>query len=253
MHKEKPKVLISYSAGIDSTVAAYLYKSKGYEVVLGIFDDGPMNKPGDMFFDKSKQVEMSNLSEEYYTYLALHPFEYVELRYPQLNALCATSIASKGGESATAAEDIGLDFWVGFKQLMGTILLSYGAANGFEAIVFGHMPYNDHYEDEKPENFQKLRELFVLNYGSRVKVPEIWHPFYEPELDSKEKVIQKGLDLGVKLENTYSCRRGARDLTTGKYFHCGTCENCKERARAFRVLGAKDPAHHFYRPLTTIA
>lgn len=254
----KHKVAVLYSAGIDSTVAAYYYLSKGYDVTLLIFDDGGINRPGDKFFRKDKPVEMGNLAEEFYHYAEFHKnfvaelhanpdeevqrnkklfgkLDWVELRYPQLNAICATHTKPVNEESADA-ESRGLDFWVGFKMLMGMTAQSYAAANGYRFVATGHMGYNSHYKDESPEAFERLNDLMQFCYGERLNIPPIIHPWKD---FTKEKVISLGLSLGVPLEHTYSCRRGVRK-PDGGYTHCGTCENCEERARAFSALNLSD-------------
>ncbi|WYW02063.1 QueC-like queuosine biosynthesis protein [Pseudomonas phage vB_PpuM-Pori-4] len=262
-----PKIIVAFSAGTDSTTAAYYYRKLGYQVTLAVFDDGACNDPLDPLYDPNKPKDLTNFSDEFYDYVRIHQehteghlqFDFVEIRYPQLALLEANKTAKPGRDNAAAAEADGLGFWVGFKGLMAMLLMSHGAANGYEAVVFGHMPYNNHYEDELPQNFELLRQYMVTAYGSRVEIPQIYHPFYRPNFDTKEKVIELAQAIGVPLRDTYSCRRGEVETRgillpllrggnsnyvspTYRWKHCGTCENCVERKRAFAALGMKDPA-----------
>jgi len=242
----KKQVIISFSAGVDSTVLAYYYKSLGYEVTLGTFDDGPSNSDilGKPYYRDDLPKDEAPFFEELLWYQNWHcnhaGFKRVVFRYPSLNLLTAKS-AKLGNVESQLAEADGLNFYVGFKPLMGMILLSYATANNFDCVAFGHQKYNSHYKDESLESFKLLVDLMKYNYGDRVTIPNIEHPWYEDRFAEKEKVIQLGLDLGVPLDYTYSCRRGQR-LNDGRWDHCRTCENCNERNRAFKVLNVIDPA-----------
>ena len=60
------------------------------------------------------------------------------------------------------------------------------------------------------------------------------------ELD-KAAVVARGRALGVDFATTYSCMRGG-DL------HCGSCEQCNARRRAFVDAGLPEPAHFYSSP-----
>lgn len=241
------KALVSYSAGIDSTVLSFLLRDQGYDVTLGTFDDGVANDPdlGLPYYDNSKPIDRDSFFCELLWYQNWYRdnygFDSVVFRYPHLNLLNATSVSKQGNEEAQFAESIGLNFYIGFKPLMAMMLMSYGAANGYDIVAFGHMPYNSHYEDENPQAFTDLYDYMVKYYGSRIKIPKPVHPFYEAHLNSKEKVILEGYRLGVPFDYTYSCRSGEL-LPDGRYTHCGKCENCLERKRAFDAIDRRDPA-----------
>ena len=51
-----------------------------------------------------------------------------------------------------------------------------------------------------------------------------------------------GMSAGLPLHLTYSCINPAHGL------HCGRCNKCTERMRAFRKAGMPDPTKYFYRP-----
>ena len=53
----------------------------------------------------------------------------------------------------------------------------------------------------------------------------------------KSEVIKKGAELGVPLEFTWSCYRDSEK-------HCGKCESCTNRKKAFAEAGLEDPTDY---------
>jgi len=240
------KALISFSAGIDSTTAAFLYRSMGYEVTLATFEDGPINNPMSKYFDSSQPIDMRPWSIDLLEYQEricnLYNFKKEIFRFPELQQITPLS-PRIGNEKAIFAESLGCIFYVGYKYLMASLLLSHGAAYKYDTIVFGNLPFDQFYKDELPESFQKIRNLMIDIYD-RVDFPIIENPYYGDDFKTKEKVILKAIDLGVPLHLTYSCRVDAPKTSDGLYLHCGKCENCLDRIRAFRAINQVDPAFY---------
>lgn len=103
--------------------------------------------------------------------------------------------------------------------------MSLGAGRvGFAAHAGDHAIYPD---CRKPfvEAFQ--RAVTIGNYDD-VKI-------YAPFLTlTKIAIAQHAASLGVPLELTYSCYKGAEE-------HCGKCGTCIERREAFHEAGVNDP------------
>lgn len=53
----------------------------------------------------------------------------------------------------------------------------------------------------------------------------------------KKDIIQKGMELGVPFENTWSCYKGGEK-------HCGKCMTCNARKAGFQAAGYEDPTQY---------
>ena len=59
-----------------------------------------------------------------------------------------------------------------------------------------------------------------------------------PAIDlNKEEIVELGLQLNAPLELSYSCY-------SGEDIHCGVCESCMRRKRAFKKLNIDDPTSY---------
>lgn len=76
---------------------------------------------------------------------------------------------------------------------------------------------------------QSMNQAIVAGSGEQV---EIIAPFVSW---NKAEVVQKGLELGVPFELTWSCYEGGEEP-------CGSCGTCRDRQKAFESNGVPDPA-----------
>jgi 7-cyano-7-deazaguanine synthase len=86
------------------------------------------------------------------------------------------------------------------------------------------------FRDARPSFFQRLEALFADGDDGPVR---LLLPFAQL---TKSEVIRRGTNL--PLEQTLSCLRPVREL------HCGTCNKCAERQRAFAEAGFDDPTRY---------
>lgn len=115
---------------------------------------------------------------------------------------------------------------------------SYAEANDCTAIFIGaHSEDFSGYPDCQPEFFEAFQQ--VVDVGTKPETEiEILAPFVEW---SKTDVVERGLDLDVPYELTWSCYREEAPA-------CGTCDACAFRLQAFQNLGVKDPVEYAKRP-----
>lgn len=111
-------------------------------------------------------------------------------------------------------------------------------------IALGPLAGNP-FPDARPEFFRAIERALSLGLDHQL---EISTPFLTWE---KERVIQRGVDLGVPLELTLSCMnpvvrvggagRSGEANRVGLPVHCGLCSKCRERRDAFEAAGVIDP------------
>ena len=119
-----------------------------------------------------------------------------------------------------------------------TLFLSYGVsfaeAIGAEAVFIGaHQLDYSNYPDCRSEFFEAFQE--AINVGTKAGVEKRSVKIITPIINmTKKEIVQKGAQLGVPFENTWSCYLGDEKP-------CMECESCKFRMQAFREAGIKDP------------
>ena len=112
---------------------------------------------------------------------------------------------------------------------------------GAHRIALGPLAGNP-FPDSRPEFFSALATTLSLGLDHAI---EIATPFLEWK---KERVIQRGVELGVPLELTLSCLNpgsgasGASSASRAAPMHCGLCSKCRERRDAFAEAGVGDPS-----------
>jgi 7-cyano-7-deazaguanine synthase len=137
------------------------------------------------------------------------------------------SITAEDVPGAADADE--MVFLPGRNVLLLAKALLWSHLQGVPAIALGSLATNP-FPDATPEFFRNLQA--VLNQAVSGHV-EIRLPFGGM---SKRAVMQLGRDL--PLEHTFSCIRPENDL------HCGRCNKCAERQKAFAGAGLADPTRY---------
>ena len=110
---------------------------------------------------------------------------------------------------------------------------SYAEETGASAIAGGHNKDDMRvFMDVSPEFFGALQEAFVC--GSRVLRRNRLKVLRPLRGKTKPEVIRLADSLDVPLELTWSCHRDSPR-------HCGACDGCLSRRRAFAQAGVRDP------------
>ena len=128
----------------------------------------------------------------------------------------------KSGESASSV-------WVPARNMVFTsIAVSYAESIGAEAIIVGwDKEEAATFPDNSKEFLNTFNELIDVGSPDNIKIEA-------PAIDlTKEEIVKLGIEVGAPMELSYSCYKGGDK-------HCGVCESCMRRKRAFKQLGVDD-------------
>lgn len=122
-----------------------------------------------------------------------------------------------------------------------SMAVSYAEANDCGTVYIGaHNEDYSGYPDCRPEFFDAFQQ--VIDTGTK---PETSIELVTPFVDwTKTEIAERGLDLGVPYELTWSCYRDVAPA-------CGTCDACAYRLKAFQEAGVEDPIKYAERPVYT--
>ena len=220
--------VILVSGGMDSATAVYEAIDQGYEPYFLHTSYGQRTE------DKERACA-SALAEE----VAATEFLHVETGH----------LARIGGSSLTDEEievsEADLDgegiptSYVPFRNAnLLSMAVSYAEATGCSAVFVGaHAEDFAGYPDCRPAFFEAYQR--VVDVGTK---PETTIELCAPFVDwSKTEIAERGLELGVPYELTWSCYRDEEPA-------CGTCDSCAFRLEAFRAAGTRDPIAYAERP-----
>jgi 7-cyano-7-deazaguanine synthase len=214
------------SGGMDSATAAYEARARGYDPHLLHTSYGQETE--DAEFDCA-QAQADALDA---------PFK--QVRTDHLSAIGGSTLTDdrEVADADLDSEEIP-DSYVPFRNAnLLSMAVSYAEATGSTAVFIGaHSEDFSGYPDCRPAFFDAFQT--VVDVGTKPETDiAITAPFAEW---SKTDIVERGLELGVPFEQTWSCYRSEKPA-------CGTCDACAYRLRAFREAGATDPLPYAERP-----
>ncbi|EKQ54576.1 MAG: queuosine biosynthesis protein QueC [Methanobacterium sp. Maddingley MBC34] len=221
---EKSKKAISVlSGGLDSTVATSIL-AKDYDVHAITFDYGQRSAGMEI---KSSKVICEKLG-----------MEHTVIKLPWLAQLGGSALTSEEEipeltmdqlDDKEVCDETARKVWVpGRNVVFSSIALSFAEAEGAEKIIVG---WDFEEAATFPDNSKEFLDAFnnLLKIGSlddiQIEAPLI-------QMDKKE-IVKMGDDIGAPLDISYSCYMGEE-------WHCGSCESCMRRKRAFELAGVED-------------
>lgn len=100
-------------------------------------------------------------------------------------------------------------------------------------VANGILAHNSGYPDCRPEYYEAFQEVARLGTKRGVEgdIIEIRTPLIHM---TKQEIVQRGTELGVPFELTWSCYYGREKA-------CGVCDACQLRLKGFQEAGRDDP------------
>lgn len=216
------------SGGMDSATAAAVAREAGYDLHLLHASYGQRTE--------TKEYECAAAQAERFG-----AAEFRRLTTDRLSALGGSSLTDEGVDVANAdLEDDGVPrSYVPFRNAnLLSMATAYAEATGCDAVYVGaHSEDFSGYPDCRPEFFEAFQTLVDVGTKADTEIG-IEAPFVE---GSKTDIAERGLELGVPYELTWSCYRDEGPA-------CGTCDACAYRLQAFQRLGERDPIDYAERP-----
>jgi 7-cyano-7-deazaguanine synthase len=211
------KAVIVLSGGPDSATVAYWAKAQGYQIYPITFNYGQIaiketdcaRKIAEKLGTTTKIIDLSALKEIFST----------------VTSLCNTKIPLTSEFSAPIIvpfrNAIFLSAAVAYAVTVGADKIFYGAQGSDEPF----------YPDCRQEFYQAFQKAAKLGTCQEITIQA---PFTGKR---KSELFKAGDDLGVPFDLTWSCYRDGVK-------HCGKCESCNNRKKAFKEAGISDPTKY---------
>jgi len=213
----REKSVVVFSGGSDSSTVAYWAKDQGYDVYAITYKYGQIGrreitsalKIAKRLGIPIKVVNLSSLREIFKGVTSL--------------------VDDKIQMTSTFTQPIIVPFR---NAIFLSIAVAYATTIGAAAIFYGAQGSDEpFYPDCRREFYKSFEKAAQLGTESNITIEA---PFSNV---SKPEVIRLGTKLGVLYQLTWSCY-----LNETK--HCGKCESCMNRKKAFREAGIEDPTEY---------
>lgn len=207
------KCVVILSGGPDSVTVMYWAKNEGYDVHALTFD---YNQKGKKEIGIAKELAKAIDAK------------HLILNLENLSSIY-TGVTSLVDGNMEITCEFSVPIIVPFRNgIFMAISVAYAAGIGACQIFYGaHASDEPFYPDCRKGFYQAFEKAAQLGTEKPII---ILSPFSETP---KSGILKKGLELGVPLEKTWSCY-------LSKDYHCGKCESCMNRKKAFKDAGLED-------------
>ena len=214
------KAICILSGGMDSTLASYMAKNDGYEIIAVHFNYGQRTQDRELkaFRDICADLEI---------------LEKYEIDIPFFTQIGASALTDKNIDVPTGGIEAGVP--ITYVPFRNGIFLSITAAiaekEGATAMYIGVVQEDSSgYPDCTDEFISKMEK--AINQGTKEETKiEILTPLVHL---SKAQIVHEAIKLNVPLEHTWSCYKEEKEA-------CGVCDSCRLRLNGFKIAGVKDP------------
>jgi len=215
--EQREKCVVVLSGGADSSTVSYWAKKQGYNV------HGLSYKYGQI---ATKEVEHANLiAQELGIPLKIIDLSSLKEIFAGVTSLCDRNIEM----TPTFSQPIIVPFR---NAIFLSVAVAYAISIDATKIFYGAQGSDEpFYPDCRKEFYKSFETTAKLGTGKEIIIEA---PFSDVP---KSAIIKLGSDLGVPFHLTWSCY-----LDGSK--HCGKCESCINRKKAFKEAGIEDPTQY---------
>lgn len=215
------KAVVLLSGGLDSATTAAIAISKGYEAIALSFRYGQRHEKE--LQAAAKIVQALNI-QQHHT---------IDVNLSQWGGSSLTDTEMEIPQEGVQTDIIPSTYVPGRNTVFIAIALSLAEATGASAIYLGinAVDYSG-YPDCRPEYLAAYQKLANLSSKTAIEgnTIELVAPLVK---DTKVDIVKRALDLGVPIEQTWSCYQGGEQP-------CGVCDSCRIRDRALIAAGRPD-------------
>ena len=218
--KSTRKAICILSGGMDSTLASYIAKNDGYEIIAVHFNYGQRTQDRELkaFRDICDDLEI---------------LEKYEIDIPFFTQIGASALTDKTIDVPTGGVEAGVP--ITYVPFRNGIFLSITAAiaekEGATAMYIGVV-------QEDSSGYPDCTDSFIndmkkaINQGTKEDTHiDIITPLVHL---SKAQIVEVAIELGVPLEHTWSCYKEEDEA-------CGVCDSCRLRLNGFKIANKIDP------------
>ncbi|RXK04222.1 7-cyano-7-deazaguanine synthase QueC [Halarcobacter bivalviorum] len=220
MNKTIKKAVCILSGGMDSTLASYMAKNEGYEIIAVHFNYGQRTEKRELQAFRDICADLQ-IKEKY------------EIDIPFFTQIGASALTDSSIDVPTNGVEEGVP--VTYVPFRNGIFLSIASAiaekEGASALFIGVVEEDSSgYPDCTDEFISKMTN--AINQGTKESTKiEIKTPLVHL---MKNEIVEKSLELNVPLEHTWSCYKEESEA-------CGVCDSCRLRLNGFEKANATDP------------
>lgn len=219
----KQKAVVLLSGGLDSATTAAIAIKTGYEAIALSFNYGQRHEKE--LRAATKIARALNIQQHYI----------IDVNLSQWGGSSLTDTAMEIPTEGVQTDLIPSTYVPGRNTVFIAIALSLAEAKGASAIYLGinAVDYSG-YPDCRPEYLDAYQQLANLSSKTALEGNKI--QLLAPLVkDTKVDIVKRALDLGIPIEETWSCYQGGEKP-------CGVCDSCRIRDRALIEVGRTDLA-----------
>ncbi|MEH6604737.1 MAG: 7-cyano-7-deazaguanine synthase QueC [Pseudomonadales bacterium] len=221
---DKPKAVILFSGGLDSTTCVAMAQQEGYQCYTLSFDYGQRHQSELMAAERVAKA------------MNVQQHKVIKLDLRAIGGSALTDMSIDVPESGPIEEHIPITYVPARNTIFLSLALGWAEILGADDIFIGvnAVDYSG-YPDCRPEFIDAFETM--ANLATKATVEGRHISIQTPLLHmSKAEIAQTGIELGVDYSLTVSCYQADDEGRA-----CGVCDSCRLRRQGFTEAGISDP------------